>query len=213
MREKRLRIWVGLAFAVMAASAALSHTALFRQVVHGDTDLTRGLPATLGQWNLVAESEVSANEIRGLETKDVIKRTYTDGSHYVELVVAYIAHSNRKSAHAQEACLRGSGALVGSLERRNLKNSPVHATIISIDLGDNRSWVYYWYKIGNRYTSDYLKSSFMMFLGGLVGKQTQGASLIRLLTPTRKGEPEANIHMRLESFTQALLPELERRLP
>jgi EpsI family protein len=213
MNEKRIRPWVAMSFALLAVSTWLSQGRLFRQEVHADTALTRGLPSQIGKWRQVSENEVSAAEIRGLETRDIIKRTYTDGNSYIELVVAYIAQSNRKSAHAQEACLRGSGALVGSLERRNLRDSPVHATIISIDNGQGRSWVYYWYKIGDQYTSDYLKSSFKMFLGGLVGGKSHGASLIRLLTPSRKGEPETAIHLRLEDFTRSLLPELGSRLP
>ena len=213
MNAGRQRLWTGIALAVLAASAWVSNGALFRQVVHADTDLARGIPSELGAWRAVQEAQASASEIRGLETKDIVKRTYTDGSHSVELVVAYIAQSNRKSAHAQEACLRGSGAMVGSVDRINLNALPVRATVISIESGNSRSWVYYWYKIGNTYTSDYLKSSLMMFMGGLVGKKTHGASLIRLLTPSPLGESEAEAQQRIDDFTRLLLPELEARLP
>jgi EpsI family protein len=213
MNAGKARLWTVLTVAVLALSAWASNSSLFRQVVHSETDLARNIPATLGDWREVDESPASASEIRGLETRDIIKRRYSNGSQVMELVVAYIAQSNRKSAHAQEACLRGSGALVGSVTRRNLKNLPVYATVISIDNGNNRSWVYYWYKIGTTYTSDYLKSSLMMFMGGLVGKKTHGASLVRLLTPTEKGEPEALVQERIEDFTRVLLPELEKTLP
>jgi EpsI family protein len=213
MNPNALKIWSGLTALILVLSAWTSNSALFSQATHIDSDVTRNISSQLGVWHEVQSSEVSASEIRGLETRDIIKRTYFNGSRTIELVVAYIAKSNRKSAHAQEACLRGSGAMVGSVNRRNLKANPVYATVISIDNGTNQSWVYYWYKIGNTYTSDYLKSSFMMFMGGLVGKKTHGASLIRLLTPTVKGEPEADVQMRIEDFTRELLPELEKNLP
>jgi EpsI family protein len=202
-----------LALALLAACAALSNTRLFRQEVQGTTDLTRGISANLGEWSLIGESPASASEVRGLETRDVIKRTYTNGQDVIELVVAYIAHSSRKSAHAQEACLRGSGALVGRIESRQLEKSPVLAKSISIDLQDRRQQVYYWYKIGGSYTANYLSSSLKMFFGGLMGSKNHGATLIRLLTPVKKGENQSAVDERLEAFTARLLPELERCLP
>ena len=106
MTPGRQRILIGAALALLAASAALSNTVLFRQVVQGRTELTRGIASRIGAWQLIDEQPASASEVQGLETSDIIKRTYSDGRDYMELVVAYIAHSSRKSAHAQEACLR-----------------------------------------------------------------------------------------------------------
>ncbi len=213
MKPGQLKIWTGLTLALLALSTWLSNGVLFKQVVHTDSNLAQLIPSTLGPWKEIQSSPATASEIRGLETRDIIKRTYSNGAQYIELVVAYIAQSNRKSAHAQEACLRGSGALVGSVNRVHLHNLPIDAKAISIDNGSNRSFVYYWYKIGTVYTADYLKSSFQMFFGGLVGKKTHGASLIRLLTPTNKSETEATIQERIEDFSRFLLPELEKNLP
>jgi EpsI family protein len=204
---------LGLALGGLAVSALLTHTLLFRQVVQGNTDLTRRIPERLGKWSKVADSPVSESEIRGLETADVLKRVYGDGETYVELVVAYIAHSSRKSAHAQEACLRGAGALVGRIETRRLEKAPVLAKSISLDLHDQKQQVYYWYKIGDVHTASYLSSSLKMFLGGLAGSRAQGASLVRLLTPVRKGEPQAGVDARLEDFAAELVPELGKHLP
>lgn len=208
------RFALGAALAALAAGAVLSNTVLFRQSVQGDTDRARHIPAQMGAWSLIDETPASESEIRGLETRDIIKRSYAKGPHQVHLVVAYIAHSSRKSAHAQEACLRGAGAMVGRIESRRLSRSPVLAKSISLDLQDHRQQVYYWYKIGPAYTAEYLESSLRMFLGGLAGSQKpQGASLIRLLTPVRKGESQAQVDERLEDFAFNLLPELERLLP
>ena len=211
------RIWIsGLVVAALAAlaiGAALSNTVLFRQVVQGTTDLTRNIPAGLGPWQLVAQSPVSESEIRGLETRDIVKRTYSNGRDRIELVVAYIAHSSRKSAHAQEACLRGSGAMVSRIESRQLTLAPVLAKSLSLDFHNQKQHVYYWYKIGNRYTAAYLESSLKMFLGGLFGSDARGASLIRLLTPVGHGEPQARVDERLEEFAMHLIPALEKHLP
>lgn len=210
---KRRDILTAIALGMMGITAILSSQVLFQQVVQGHTDLTRNIPTRIGEWEMVNQAEASASEIRGLETGDIIKRTYTNGSAYMELVVAYISHSSRKSAHAQEACLRGAGALVGSINDFTMRNSRVDAKLISIDIHDRRQWVCYWYKIGSLHTAQYLRSSLIMFLGGLAGKKGQGASLIRLLTPEIQGESRERIQDRMEDFTRVLLPELEKTLP
>jgi EpsI family protein len=206
-------MWTGIALTLLAVSGWLSNTVLFQQTIQGRTTLTQNIPNRLGSWEMVRQSPVSESEIKGLETSDIIKRSYTNGSDYMELVVAYIAHSSRKSAHAQEACLRGAGALVGSIGDFEMENGRVIGKLISIDNQNRRQWVCYWYKIGQTYTAKYLESSLLMFLGGLTGKQQHGASLIRLLTPESVGESRDKIEARIEDFTQFLLPELEKNLP
>lgn len=213
MSPGRRRIATLVALISLAAAAVLSNTLLFRQVVTGNTALTKNIAARIGSWELVEESSATPGEIQGLETRDIIKRTYSNGREYMELVVAYIAHSSRKSAHAQEACLRGAGALVGSIGDVRLDGDRVSAKLISIDLRDRRQWVCYWYKIGNTHTARYLRSSLLMFLGGLDGSHHQGASLVRLLTPEVRGESQSQVQARMEDFTHFLIPELEKNLP
>lgn len=211
--NRRALVLLAAAFGLMAMTAWFSNTVWFRQVIHSDTQLTRNLPSVIGAWRLVEEAAPTESEYRGLETRDIVKRTYSDGRSMVELVLAHIAHSSRKSAHAQESCLRGSGALVGNIYRKKLAGAPVDATVISIDSRNRKSLVNYWYKIGDIYTSDYFRSSLLMFMGGMVGRQSQGASLIRLLSPVASGETEASVQARLENFTEALVPALELTLP
>lgn len=205
--------WTIAALALLGACAFLSNTVLFRQSVQGNTELTRNIPRTIGGWELVDETAATPSEIQGLETSDIIKRTYSNGRSYMELVVAYIAHSSRKSAHAQEACLRGAGASVGSIAELNMDGGRVSSKLISIDLRERRQWVCYWYKIGDRYTADYLQSSLLMFFEGLMGRKHQGASLVRLLTPEARGETQEQIRARIQDFTHFLLPELDKQLP
>jgi EpsI family protein len=209
----RRTLLTGIALSLLGVTGVLCNGVLFRQEVQGHTDLTKNIPTRIGAWEMVNEAAATASEIRGLETEDIIKRTYSNGSEYMELVVAYISHSSRKSAHAQEACLRGAGALVGSIGDFRMSHSPVDAKLISIDIRDRREWVCYWYKIGHLHTAQYLRSSLVMFLGGLVGHKTQGASLVRLLTPEKRGESREHIQERMEDFTGFLLPELEKTLP
>lgn len=213
MTSSRQRGWLAAALLALAGSAVLSNTVLFRQAVQGNTDFTRHIGQRIGAWQLVDEQPATASEVQGLETRDIIKRTYTDGRNAVELVVAYIAHSSRKSAHAQEACLRGAGALVGTVASVEWDGGRVGGKLLSIDMRDRRQWVCYWYKIGNAYTADYLSSSLRMFLGGFIGPKHQGASLVRILTPETPGESQAQVLARMQDFTHALLPELEKWVP
>ncbi len=213
MPPRILRNLTLAALLLLCGSAYLSNSVLFQQSIKGSTQLTRNISSQIGAWVVVDEAPVSASEIKGLETTDILKRTYSNGSSYIELIVAYIAHSNRKSAHAQEACLRGSGAMVGSIGPLEMNGERVQAKLISIDIHNHKQWVCYWYKIGNVYTAQYLRSSLLMFFGGLFGNTHQGASLVRLLTPESPGESREKITARFEDFTRFLLPELEKNLP
>ena len=88
-----------------------------------------------------------------------------------------------------------------------------HGTMDVGDLRDRRQWVYYWYKMGNLHTAEYLLSSLRMFIAGLSGHGSQGTSLVRLLTPEARGESQEAIRVRVEEFTGFLLPELDKALP
>jgi EpsI family protein len=212
VKSPRLLIWIF--FGLMGAGALLTQTVLFSQAIKGDTDLTRTIAPNLGRWQLVDEHQPSEGEYRGLETRDIVKRSYSDGESLIELVVAYIPKSNRKSAHAQESCLRGSGALVGSIFSRDLSSVPVKATVISMEYAQSKSWVFYWFKFGQEHSSAYLKANLKMLLRGLTGGEThQGASLVRLLSTQRRGESPEKVQQRLEDFAAQLVPELNRRLP
>ncbi len=206
-------VYLSAVFVLLILSGWLSNVHLFQQPVRATSDLTKNISKVMGTWRLYREMEPLEAEYQGLETTDIIKRTYTNGEDFIHLIVAYIAHSNRKSAHAQEACLRGSGAKVGALSTSPLGDSPVTATKITINMGGQEALVYYWYKIGNVYTSQYLKSSFLMFLGGIIGKKQQGAALVRISTSISRGVNKTAAKNRLEEFTQALLPQLNKHLP
>ncbi len=202
-----------IALAALTLSAALSQAFLFRQEVQQRTHHAREVSTQLGGFVAIDEVPPSPSEIRGLETEDMVRRVYSNGSYPIELVVAYIAKSSRKSAHAQEACLRGAGAEVGGIEAVQLDSLPVKGKLIRLQMHNRGQWVLYFYKIGNIYTADYLKSSWLMFFGGLAGRSGQGASLIRLLTPALNGETPEQALKRFQAFSIPLIPDLEQKLP
>lgn len=208
---KRLFPWAALL--ALALSAALTQAFLFKQAIQGHSDFTQHLPEQLGPWTAVQTISPSAQEIRGLETEDMIRRVYSDGRQSVELVVAYIAHSSRKSAHAQEACLRGAGALVSQIDDIRFESPAISGKRIHLQFQNHKQWVLYFYKIGDLYTADYLWSSWLMFFGGLTGQEQKGTALIRLLTPEYPNENPAVVTERLRQFSLLLIPALQTALP
>ncbi len=208
---KRFFPWAALI--ALGLSALLTQAILFKQVVQGHTDLTRQLPEQLGDWVTVQTFSPSPQEIRGLETQDMIRRVYSNGRLSVELVVAYIAHSSRKSAHAQEACLRGAGALVSQIDDIHFETPAISGKRIHLQFQNHKQWVLYFYKIGDLYTADYLWSSWLMFFGGLAGKEQKGTALIRLTTPEYPGESLVVATERLRQFSELIIPTLQATLP
>lgn len=205
--------------ALLTVAAALALTAfagyffLFRQTIQASTHFTLMISPQLGPWTALREGKVSAGEIRGLETSDVIRRHYRRGPSVIEAVIAHIPISNRKSAHAQEACLRGSGAMVSRLEKVSFPELPLKATHIEMDYAGRKVTVLYWYKFGHDHTSDYIRSIALMSLSALKGDGPRGSTLIRLLTPRGENETPDQALARLREFSRPLIGELNDKLP
>ena len=211
---KTFKVSVAIALIFLALSAILTHKFLFKQTISEASSLTQNIPKQIGRWTSMYSSKPSQGEINGLETTDILKRNYFDGVTPIEVVVAYIAKSTRKSAHAQEACLRGSGSEVSNITIKRMDKIDVTSTRIEMEFRDRKFLVNYWYKSGNLYTSKYLESSLIMFWNGLFGGESKGTALVRLSLPIPAHSKSVNeTQAILEEFTSYLIPELERYLP
>ena len=81
-----------------------------------------------------------------------------------------------------------------------------------IQKGLNKQIVYYWFEArGRRVTNDYIAKGLTLLDAVTMGR-TDGA-LVRLLTPVRQGESEAEAEERLRSFLDSAVDELPRFIP
>ncbi len=157
-------------------------------------------PTLLGDWTISAPRVLDPDVERILGADDFHSVfMYKSGEAApVDLFMAWYKDQNDGGVHSPEVCLPGAGWEIAWLERTKVSNGtssfPVNRAIIQKGL--ERMLVYYWYEQqGNR-----VASGFRAKLQLMVGKITNGhtdSSIIRLITPIRRDEDEADAEQRL----------------
>lgn len=136
----------------------------------------------------------------------------------VNFYAAYYANQRKgESIHSPRSCIPGGGWQIAShdvvsMDGLSLHGRPLKLNRLLIKKGENRQLVYYWFQQrGRNLTNEYLVKWFL-FQDALVMNRTDGA-LVRLTTPSPRGEDLAAADLRLRDFLQALLPALDRHIP
>ena len=133
----------------------------------------------------------------------------------VNLYIAYY-RSQRKgqSAHSPQSCIPGGGWEIGTIEtvQLNAAAGQTPANRVSIQKGDQRQLVLYWFKQRHRIVAnEYLVKLYVLW-DAMTRQRTDGA-LIRLTTPIQQNESEGAAEQRLLHFAQDMNPILTRYVP
>jgi exosortase D (VPLPA-CTERM-specific) len=176
-------------------------------------------PMQIGNWS-GSTTVLDATIQRVLGADDYIIADYaaSDVPVPVNLFVAfYRSQTEGSGIHSPEVCIPGGGWEVSRWTQSEitLRNSP-HATFAvnraTIQKGDNRQLVYYWFEQrGRRMTSDYAAKFYTVWDSIMQGR-SDGA-LVRVATPIRRNGGEAEADQRLRGFLEAALPSLPRYVP
>lgn len=161
-------------------------------------------PKVIGNWKSV-DLPLSENDYKILETRNLIMREYTNSQE--ETLILYIVYSenNRKVVHPPELCLTGGGQ---SIEYRDsIKIGNIQAVKLSMEKGDFRQLVLYWFKAGNLNTDRYVKQQLKVVLDLLRGRRTSSA-LIRITTTVKDGNSPAAL-----ALLKGFVLEIENLLP
>ena len=173
--------------------------------------------------------EMSVLEQTILQTSDYLRREYvtysTTGQQQdkADLTIVFSAN-NRKGTHPPEVCLEGSGGRVISKrvhpiefmgiddENKPVKRQTELRELIS-EKGQFQVLHMYVYKCGEAYTNSYLKQQFIIFLNGILNRNSTGA-LIRIDVligrPDAVKEEEAR-KLALDAAA-AFMPEIDKGL-
>ncbi|HYG78466.1 MAG TPA: EpsI family protein [Planctomycetota bacterium] len=197
---------------VLVLAGILSNTRLYQQISTGVQDTFKQFPQRIAVWQSVKEYPPSAQEVKLLETENIVSRLYRDeNKREVMMALVYDPTGNRKMAHPQEICLTAGGMKTVSQGPVKLGDSGVTAQRLVVENSDTRQLYYYWYKAGPHQTGDYLSSQIRLALYSLSGKSA-GTALIRLST-TVTAETEAEREKALQDFALVVMPEVDRYLP
>jgi exosortase D (VPLPA-CTERM-specific) len=176
-------------------------------------------PLVFGEW-LGNRKSMEPQIIDILKLSDYIIADYAKPAGMpVNFLVAYY-DSQRKGAavHSPRTCIPAGGWEIETISRHRVDGVvrgglvPLFVNRVVIARGRDRQLVYYWFaQRGRDMTNEYVVKWYL-FWDGLTRNRTDGA-LVRLVTPTRPGEPVARADERLGALLRKMYPVISRYIP
>jgi len=180
---KKVSNQVVLICITLAATVLISWTLFLKQAVERDTVDINHFPKTIGTWNSV-DLSITKDEFAILETKNAFVRLYTNSKDKSQ-VYLYLVYSqtNRKVAHPPEICYTGSGLNIMENLHDTIpvqyKSLTIQANRLRLNKGNFNQIAYYWFKVGDHFTSNYWKQQILIALYTLLGQHPSSA-LVRV---------------------------------
>jgi EpsI family protein len=150
-----------------------------------------------------------------LETRDYLYRRFNHPPtrQWMDLMIVFSA-DNRKGTHPPEVCLAGAGDQVVTKNFVPLTIDGV-GTITMCELvtqnGTRLTYHLYIYKSGDSYTASFLRQQAMIFINGLLARNTAGAQ-IRFSAPVENADVDAARALAIAAAYE-LMPQIDQGLP
>ncbi len=174
------------------------------------------------------DGEMSKTEMAILQTTDYLKRRYgngrySDAKREVDLTIVFSAN-NRKGTHPPDVCLEGAGGRIvskqlhevsfESVEEGKAVSKQVEVRELVSELQGFQTLHLYIYKCGDTYTPEYLTQQLIIFVNGLINRNSTGA-LIRVDVQIGRPDPLRLLEARKQALTAAaaFLPKIDQGLP
>ncbi len=195
-------------------SAVISWQLYFKVYSQKDTVSIHDFPKTIGGWTS-EELTITKREKAILETENVFIRRYTNPKgKEVYLFIVY-SQNNRKVSHPPEVCYTGSGATILSNVHDSfdfsVQNLKIRTNRLVLEQGKRKQVLFYWFKVGGTFTSNYWKQQWLIAYKSLLG-QPSSSALIRLSTHMLTDDEQQESQL-LKDFAQLILPYLYKHLP
>jgi len=199
----------------LAITLVISWVLFFKQAVEKDTVDINRFPKTIGTWSSV-DLKITKDEYAILETNNAFVRIYTNSvdKSQVTLFLVY-SQTNRKVAHPPEICYTGSGLTIVEDAHDTIpvkyKNLTIQANRLLMTRKDYTQIAYYWFKVGDHFTSNYWKQQLLIAVYTLLGKHPSSA-LVRVSADAEASNINNSIN-HIKDFTDLITPELFSYLP
>jgi EpsI family protein len=164
------------------------------------------VPRQIAGWQWEQSEMLDSATLAGLKPTSYISRSYQRQGERMGLFVAYFAtQRGGDSIHSPKNCLPGSG---WEIWRAGSLRIPVDGRMVtinndSINNGERRLLMLYWYESGKRITASEYLGKFLLIRDAIVDRRTE-ASLVRLILPDQKGMQEQGA-----AFAADLIPKLQ----
>lgn len=212
------RIARPLPLAAVAATAVLS---LFWWLedprLHRGHYAEKAVPETVEMGGVTFYSErgeLSELERTILQTDDYLYRRFHGGDRHFSVMIVF-SPNNRKGTHPPDVCIEGGGSHIVSKRTVPLDaipgRGPLRMRELVAQADASEQYFLYVYKCGRRYTDSYIMQQFLIFVNGLIDRNSAGA-LIRFDVPMRGRDVAAARQVALEAV-EALMPGIDATLP
>lgn len=204
---------------LMAGSALALHASPERTRVEIDREPLMFFPPQLGDWRSGPAHVLDPTVVDVLGADDHRGATYVarGARAPVDLFIAWYEDQTRGGIHSPEICLPGSGWEIAQINRIDVSGGlgldeafPVNRAVIQ--KGFDRVLVYYWFEqYGGRTAWDFA-AKVALLIDGIRHGRTDGA-LVRLSTPIRPDESDADAQRRLDDLLGVMIGPMSRFVP
>lgn len=199
---------------LISLSCVISWKVYFKTYQQVDTVNIHKFPTQISDWSS-KDLIITEKEYTILETRNVFVREYKNSKlEKVHLFIVY-SQNNRKVSHPPEICYVGGGISVLGNTRDYLieegSRNVVQTNKLLLEQGVTQQVAFYWFKVGNTFTSNYWKQQFLIVLKTLLG-QPSSSALIRI-SATIEGHDQPKTESIIKDFSAKVVPLLRTYLP
>jgi len=208
------RIGFVLLLCLFVFSAAVSWKMYFKEYLQKDTVDINNFPREIAGWK---SEDIPLTEVEYaiLETRNVFTRRYKGPEGQEIYLMMVYSQRNRKVSHPPEICYTGSGASIVGDKPAFLdipaRKKPIKTNKLTVEYGPITQLSYYWFKVGDVYTSNYWKQQFLIALKSLLNTSSSSAMIRIAATVGDGGQKQAEDNVR--RFAQIVVPLIPKYLP
>jgi EpsI family protein len=206
-----------LAALLIAATALLLRARGSTEIIPSHESLS-SFPAQLANWDST-EIELDPETLQILGPGEFMYREYEDSTSQqppVDLFIAYFpSQRTGDTIHSPQHCLPGSGWNFDEHTLVTLSQPghvPFPANRYVISRGGARSLMLYWYWAHDRGVASEYWAKYYLIKDAIRMNRSDG-SLVRFITPMRRGETPSEAQRRIQPLTSAVVPILDNYVP
>jgi EpsI family protein len=151
---------------------------------------------TLGDWQMVSESEIDKETQELLKADDSMSRTYVDKDGVgLNLFVAFFKSQRAGvSPHSPKVCLPGSGWTPEDSQTLSVQvaaeQGPIEINRYAVSRGEYKSIVLYWYQTPHRVVASEYAAKLYLMADSLRYRRSD-TWLVRVVSPVQNGDTQA----------------------
>ncbi|MCA9398680.1 MAG: EpsI family protein [Candidatus Omnitrophica bacterium] len=198
--------------AILLGGCYMSWNFYFKDYIQQDTVNIHVFPKEISGWTS-EELTITDDEYAILETRNAFVRKYSNGDGKEVYFFTVYSQNNRKVSHPPEICYTGGGITVLDNQPAQIKADDVMIPVrkLNLDQGRFEHVAYYWFKVGDSFTSNYWEQQFKIALNTFLGKNSSSA-LIRLSAVAQNGN-KAKAEEDIQEFAKLIFQDIKEYLP